>query len=196
MGKKIVKLKLTTLPHLFIHIVTHVVCQLNSIVFATSALAGVSFSSRGSDSASCPYRRSPSLLQQRNNLPGTINNSSCRCTRVREQFGHFLRNKERTYQKKKKVALERSRRHRPIIQTHRPAVALSPHCREKSFLKFGRGGHVISPRYGRPSTDIGVVAAQSSFSTNQWSRGEASTPRIDHDLDHLDPFWPIWKSCA
>ena len=29
------------------------------------ALAGVSFSSRGSDSASCPYRRSPFLLQQR-----------------------------------------------------------------------------------------------------------------------------------
>ena len=22
------------------------------------------------------------------------------------------------------------------------------------------------------------------------------TPRTDHYLDHLDPFWPIWKSLA
>lgn len=26
--------------------------------------------------------------------------------------------------------------------------------------------------------------------------GSIPTPRTDHYLDHLDPSWPIWKSCA
>ena len=41
----------------------HVVCQFNSIVYSQSSwFSGVSFSSRGSDSARCPYRRPPLLL--------------------------------------------------------------------------------------------------------------------------------------
>ena len=63
------KLKPTTLPSIFIH----VVCRFNSIAYShknqmhirNPALAGVSVSCRGSDSASCPYRPSPSLLKQR-----------------------------------------------------------------------------------------------------------------------------------
>ena len=61
MGEK-QRLKLTALPHVFIH----AVCQFNSNAYSqSSAIAGVSFSTRGSDSASCPYRLSPLLLQQR-----------------------------------------------------------------------------------------------------------------------------------
>ena len=45
-----IKLQLTTIPRIFIH----VVCRFNSIVIRNPAIAGVSFSSRGSDRASCP----------------------------------------------------------------------------------------------------------------------------------------------
>ena len=57
-----VKYKLITPPHIYIH----VVCQFHSIAFAIQrCVPGVSFSSGGSDSAGCPYPRSPLLLQQR-----------------------------------------------------------------------------------------------------------------------------------
>ena len=38
---------------------------INTCRVRNAELAGVSFSSRGNDSARCPYRRSPLLLQQR-----------------------------------------------------------------------------------------------------------------------------------
>ena len=60
MGK--IKSKLTTLPRIFVH----VVCRFNSITHPQSSwVSGVFFGSRDSDSASCPYRRSPLLLRLR-----------------------------------------------------------------------------------------------------------------------------------
>ena len=51
-GGKKAKLKLTTLPHIFIHLEC-VSNELNRV--RNPALAGVSFGSGGIDSASCPY---------------------------------------------------------------------------------------------------------------------------------------------
>ena len=54
MGGEKLQPKLTTLPRTFIHVAAR---QFNSILFAKNpAPAGVSFSSRGTDSASFPYR--------------------------------------------------------------------------------------------------------------------------------------------
>ena len=54
-------IKPTTIRRISIYIV----CQFFLDCIRILALAGVSFGSRGIESTSCPYRRSPLLLQQR-----------------------------------------------------------------------------------------------------------------------------------
>ena len=75
-----IKLKLTTLPRIFIHVVKTSCVSLTQLHnIRNLALAGVSFSSRGSDSAGCPYRRSPLLLQQRKLLAAAVVHGCVRC---------------------------------------------------------------------------------------------------------------------
>ena len=57
-----IKAKLTTLRRIFIR-TRHVSISLSCV--RNPVLTGVSFGARNGDSASCPYRRSPLLLQQR-----------------------------------------------------------------------------------------------------------------------------------